>query len=170
MAPVHARPIRTTDGKLELGKDAVVFLGGAPDPYVAGALATSPDAAYYLLPIARDASTFGMAIITLDDPPRDDEPVSWSMYPFGLDPAPIAATRGTSPIRVARVYPRAAGLRAPRAIELGRVDPGGAFASFGVVAEDPAVARVSIATDSAGGVLLAYEARSAAAVLRLRCP
>ena len=58
-------------------------------------LAVAPDGpSWSLLPIAKDVGSFGLAIVRLDEPPRVDEPVVWSMYPNGLDPAPIAAASG----------------------------------------------------------------------------
>jgi hypothetical protein len=42
-------------------------------------------------------ATFGLAVVRLDQPPRVDEPVVWSMYANGLDPAGLAAAvDGTS--------------------------------------------------------------------------
>jgi hypothetical protein len=171
MAPVHARSLVDRYGALELGKDAVVFLGGAPDPFVAGVLATAGDRAYFLLPIAKEASTFGMAIVTIDDPPRDDEPVTWSMYRAGLDPAPIAATRGAGPIRVARVQPRAIGLGVPRDLELGTITAQATFATYGFITENSAVARLAIYGGSDGKVRVARaDARGGTLVDTLRCP
>jgi hypothetical protein len=149
MVPVHARMVEDKDGKAQVGKDAVLFIGGAPDPSVGGTLATSANAAYYLLPIARDATSFGLAVIEIDDPPREDAKVTWSMYPFGLDPAPIAGTRGTSPAFVARVVPRDGGLGAPHAIELGRVDADGAFQTLGLVADGIGATWLGLETDPA---------------------
>jgi hypothetical protein len=170
MAPVHARALIEKDGGLEIGKDAVVFLGGAPDPFVSGVLATGGDRAYFLLPIAKDASTFGMAIVNLHDPPRDDEPVVWSMYPNGLDPAPISATHGIEPIRVARVMPKAAGVDAARVVELGTIGKDGAFGTYGVVAEHPSITRVAVGSDPGGRIRLARGDDYFTAVDTLRCP
>jgi hypothetical protein len=149
MVPVHARTVEDSGGKVQLGKDAVLFIGGAPDPNVAGTLATSATSAYYLLPIARDATSFGLAVIEIDDPPHEDAKVTWSMYPFGLDPAPIAGTRGTSPAYVARVVPRDGGLGAPHAIELGRIETGGAFHTLGLVADGIGATWLAMETDPA---------------------
>jgi hypothetical protein len=169
MAPVHARVVTDKNGKAELGKDAVIFLGGAPDPFVGGALGTTPDQAFFVLPIARDATTFGMAVIRIDDPPREDEPVTWAMYPHGLDPAPISVTHGIAPIRIARVVPTAAGPHAARAVELGRVDPSGAFASLGIVAERDTCTRVALVVEPQGTLLLLHDDGQEPALERLRC-
>ena len=58
MTPVHARPATEKNGKLLLAKDAVVFVGGAPDARVAGVLAVSSDAAFFLMPMAKDLRRF----------------------------------------------------------------------------------------------------------------
>ncbi len=183
MVPVHARVVEEKDGKPSVGKDAVLFIGGAPDPNVAGVLATSATAAYYVLPIARDLTTFGMAIVQIDDPPHEDANVTWSMYPYGLDPAPIAATRGTTPIQVARAVPRAPGLNAPRGIELGRIQDDGAFHSLGLVADGNAASWVGLDADGTAAswvgdanvaaprsLLLRYTDGPNLASLTLACP
>src|SRR5580692_6990410 len=91
LTAMHARPI-AFDGHLHLGEDAVLFVGGPGDRRTAAELAVAPSgAATGLLPIARDVSQFGMALVTVEDPPRVDEPVTWSLYANGLDPAPVAA-------------------------------------------------------------------------------
>ncbi len=172
MVPVHARVVEEKDGKAALGKDTVVFIGGAPDPNVAGVLATSERAAYYVLPIARDLMSFGAAIVQIDDPPHEDAKVTWSMYPYGLDPAPIAATRGTTPIHLARVVPRAAGLNAPRGIELGKIQDDGAFHSLGLVSDGIAAAWVGIEPDpsAARALLVRYVDGPNLASQTLACP
>jgi hypothetical protein len=170
MTPVHVRTLSAHNDTLELGKDAVVFLGGAPDPFVAGALATGVDRAYFVLPIAKDASTFGMAIVALDDPPHDDEPVVWSMYPNGLDPAPVSATHGTEPIRVARVRPKEGALDAPRVVELGTLTKDGAFAAYDVVAEQASITRLLVSGDNAGLLRVTHGDSRSGLVNLLRCP
>ena len=173
MAPVHARALAEVGGKIEVGKDAVVFLGGAPDPYVAGRLGTTPDQAVVVVPISKDATSFGMAIVKLDDPPRDDEPVAWAMYPYGLDPAPIALTHGVAPIRVARLVPKAAGPNAPRAVELGAIDARGEYQATGFSIDHDHCGLLSIAVESASGpgavLLVRHGDADAAIVDRVRC-
>ena len=61
--------------------------------------------AFGLLPGFKDATTFGVAAIRIDEQPRDDAPVTWSTYPSGMDRAAIAATRGVSPRRVLLARP-----------------------------------------------------------------
>jgi hypothetical protein len=172
MVPVHARMTETKDGRVVLGKDAVLFIGGAPDPNVAGILASTEKRAFYILPIARDATSFGMAIVDIDDPPHEDSRVTWSMYPFGLDPAPIAATRGVSPVTLARVVPRDAGLGAPHGIELGRIQDDGTFRTLGLVADGVGPTWLGLELDPAAPKSLTLKYTDGANILTstLVCP
>ena len=88
LSALHLRPI-TFEGKAHLGEDVVLFVGGPGDRRMIATLAAPPAGpGWALLPIARDATTFGVAAVRVDDPPRVDEPVVWSLYLNGLDPAP----------------------------------------------------------------------------------
>jgi hypothetical protein len=169
MTPAHARTLAVVDGKLEVGADAVIFLGGEAEAHTRGVLGVSATgAAFALIPIA-EAAGFGMASVRIDDPPRLDEPVTWSMYPNGLDPAPVVATHG-GPIRVARVRPTDARFDAPWGLELGAIDDAGAFASYGLVATRGRVRSASLAADRAGMLWLSYRDDEGVWLERRRCP
>src|SRR5580704_1958233 len=91
LTAMHARPVVYERGA-QLGEDAVVFVGGPGDRQTAGILAVpTAGVGWAMLPIARYIADFGLAIVRLDDPPHVDEPTVWSMYPNGLDPAPLAS-------------------------------------------------------------------------------
>jgi hypothetical protein len=62
----------------------------------------SPPPAWGLLPISRDLADFGLAVVRLDVPPHVDEPVVWSGYLNGLDPAPVAAAATSAAMREGR--------------------------------------------------------------------
>lgn len=158
LTPVHARPVGMTgEGKLEIGRDAVIFVGGAGESRTGGALAVGADGPLFALaPVASDASGFGMAAIRIDDAPWDDMPAVWSPYPNGLSPAPIAATQGTSPIHVARVRPKAREPSAPHVLEIGRLDGEGRFTARCQVAEGRSFKHVAIEADREGALWLAY--------------
>lgn len=160
LTPMHARTLSVRDGKLVVGDDAVVFVGGPPERGVDFALAGSPERLFALLPHARETMDFGMAAVQVLDPPKDDMPAVWSLYPNGLDPAPIAGTLGPATMAdgayVARVRPAAAPPRSPRVLELGRLDASGAFRSLGVVASGAGISDVAVATDSHGAVWILY--------------
>jgi hypothetical protein len=174
MTPVHARVLSTAPQaagtKLVVGEDAVVFVGGGAEANTRGALGSSPTGATFaFVPIAGE-SGFGLATIRIDDPPRIDEPSTWSVYLNGLDPAPVVATRGASPIRLARVRPLEAQPDAPRGLELGRLDDAGAFVSYGLVASKGRVKSAAIAVDRAGMVWLAFTDGTGTWLERRACP
>jgi hypothetical protein len=117
-AALTAMHVRTLgyDGKVQIGEDVVVFVGGPGDRHTAGALvfppareapahetpaheAAPPAPAWALLPISRDLADFGLAVVRLDVPPHVDEPVVWSGYLNGLDPAPVAAAATSAIVR-----------------------------------------------------------------------
>lgn len=148
MTPAHARILRVEGGKLQVERDAVVFVGGAAERHNAGALALGKDGkAFALIPVAETAETFGMASIRLSDPPTEDEPVVWSLYPNGLDPAPIAATKGLSPIRAARVRPAGPDPDASRVLEVGEVAPSGEFGAKCIVSEASYIKDIALEVD-----------------------
>ncbi|WP_437956784.1 hypothetical protein WME76_36225 [Sorangium sp. So ce119] len=158
LTPVHARTLRpTAEGKLELGPDAVLFVGDAGESRMGGALAIGPEGpAYVLLPASKDMSAFGMAAIRIADAPRDDMPAVWSLYPNGLSPAPIAATQGVSPIHVARVRPTAREPGARHAIEIGQLDAEGRFQARCLAVEGKSFKHVALEADRDGSLWLAY--------------
>lgn len=171
LTPVHARVLTFTD-TLDVGGDAVVFVGGPPERHTASTIATpaGSGAGWVLLPIAKDIATFGMAAIHVDEPPKVDSPVVWSMYPNGIDPAPIAASQGRSPMYVARVRPIGAEPTAPKGLEIGRLEEGGVFTSRGFVSTTGAVTDVAIDVDAAGAVWLVYGDGAGTWVERRACP
>lgn len=171
LTPVHARELTFAD-KLDIGKDAVVFVGGPPERHTASTIATPAGggAGWVLLPIAKDIATFGMAAIHVDEPPKVDSPMVWSIYPNGIDPAPIAATQGRSPMYVARVRPVAPEPGAAKGLEIGRLGESGVFTSYGFVSTTGAVTDVAIDVDAAGGVWLVYGDGAGTWVERRACP
>jgi hypothetical protein len=124
-----------------------------------------------LLPIAKDGATFGLAIVRIDEPPRVDEPVAWSMYPNGLDPAPVAGAASGATNWVARVLPRDASVGSSRVLELGIIEPSGDFALASTVPTtsgrpgDLALA----AADAQGALWLAWVDAGGSWVEKLQC-
>ncbi len=159
MVPIHERMITLKNGAIELSKDHVVAVGGSPERGIAGDIATSPKQTFFLIPMPEDSLTFGMATIKLSDPPKDDEKMTFSMYPNGLDPAPLVATVGEAPIRVARVRPLDKAPTAPRGLELGTLGDDGAFTGLGIITAVPskqAITDLDIVVDGAGAIWLLY--------------
>ncbi len=171
LTAVHARSLTSEGGKLGMGPDEVVFIGGPPEHATTGILgAAAAGVAWALVPLAKDATNFGTAIVRVDDPPRVDAPVTWSLYPNGLDPAPLVATQGKSPIRVARVRPQASEPTSPRILELGRVDGEGTFTSLGIVGTDGRPRDLAVDVDTHGALWLYYTDAAGGWVERRMCP
>jgi len=167
MTPVHARTV-TLSPKPALGKDAVLFIAGGAETHTRAELGVRASGlAFALVPIARDVA-FGLGVGKIEGEPRTDAPVTWSDYPNGLDPAPIAATAGGEHVYVARVRPAAAAFGSPRVLEVGTVDDG-TFAPLGVVPTRGSPTDVAIASDHASGFVLAYTDGAGGAVERWAC-
>ena len=157
MTPAHARSLTLVNGALTLGDDAVVFVGGSAEPHNAGALTTTNDgSAFELVAVADGATAFGMAAIRIEDPPRVDEPVVWSFYPNGLDPAPIAATQNDARMILARVRPHDAEPHARRDLEIGELGKDGTFVASCVIDEAAFIKDVEIALDQKGALWVFY--------------
>lgn len=170
MVPVHARPLRLggKDGKdLVLGNDVVAFVGGSPERGIDLTLGGVANKLFVLLPMPRETTEFGMAVIPVLDPPKDDVGATWSLYPNGLDPAPVSATPDGG--WVARVRPREKAVGSKKVLELGRLDEKGVFTSLGLIA-DKAITDISLATDAKKGVWIMYGDASATFLERRVCP
>jgi hypothetical protein len=155
MTPVHARVVRVVDGKASLSRDAVVFVGGPAERYTRGRIALSAEgAAFAVVAGAHSVEGFGMAVVRLSDPPTEDEPVVWSMYPNAIDPAPLAVTRGHSPIRIARVRPSAPETGASLLLEVGDLSTAGDFQAKCVLAEAAYIKDVELDIDREGTMWL----------------
>jgi hypothetical protein len=172
LTAMHARPVTFEGGVAHLGEDAVVFVGGPGDRRTSGALIApaSNDPAWALLPIAKDVGNFGLALVRLDDPPRVDEPVSWSMYENGLDPAPVAAATAGGHTWAARVVPRDATPGSARLLELGSIGNSGAFTPHEIVPTTGKPSDVSLAGDTHGALWLAWVDGAGSWMERLVCP
>ena len=169
LTAMHARPV-VYQGGARLGEDVVVFVGGPGDRQTAGALAFPPaGAGWGLLPIGRDVADFGLAIVRLDDPPRVDEPTLWSMYPNGLDPAPVAVAARGSGAWVALVRPRAAEPGSARVLELGALDADWSFTPRDIVPTAELPSDVSLAVGPRGDLWLAWVDSSGSWIERLAC-
>jgi hypothetical protein len=170
MTPVHARNLGLKDGRLDVGADAVAFVGGGAERHTSGVLAGGGSGDIFaLVPVASETG-FGAVAVHLGDPPAVDEKTTWSMYPNGLDPAPIAATTGSFPIRVARVRPIDARPDAPRGVELGKLDDSGAFVPYGMISTTGRVSALEIAADAAKALWIYYTDAAGSWLERRACP
>jgi hypothetical protein len=170
MTPVHARALDWKDGKLWVGPDAVLFVGGGAETHTSGVVASSAKGTSFALVPVSGETGFGMAAVRLDDPPVVDAPTAWSMYPNGLDPAPIAATVGVTPIRVARVRPVEARPDSPRGVEIGKLDDKGAFTPHGLLSTTGKVSNLAVAVDAMGTLWIYYTDAAGSWLERRVCP
>jgi hypothetical protein len=173
MLPVHARPMSLRGKELVLADDAVVFVGGPPERGIDLTGAVAGKSLFALIATSRETSDFGMAAIPIAEHPKDDVLAAWSLYPNGLDPAPMAATThntGEGPAWVARVRPSERAAGSPRILELGRLDAVGAFTSLGAIATDKRITDIAIAADSYGSVWVLYGDANATWLERRVCP
>jgi hypothetical protein len=169
LTALHVRPV-TFEGSAQLGEDAVVFVGGPGDRRTIAAVALPPSGpAWALLPIARDVGTFGMAVVRVDEPARVDEPVVWSMYPNGLDPAPVAAVVEGAKTWVARVRPQTADPGATRVLEVGSVGAAGAFSPRDVLVTAAKLTDVTLVADREGALWVAWVDGAGSWVERVVC-
>lgn len=157
MVPMHARPLRLNAGDLDLGPDAVIFVGGVPERGIEFAVSPVGPKGFAFVPMPRETIDFGMAAIPIEDPPKDDVGAIWSLYPNGLDPAPIAAAPSRDgSVWVARVRPREKMVGSQRIVELGRVDGEGKFSSLGEIALAKGVTDMAMVEDRYGAVWILY--------------
>lgn len=170
MVPVHARPLSLRGNDLVLADDAVVFVGGPPERGIELTAAGAGSSIFALLPMARETTDFGMAAIPIAEQPKDDVQPSWSLYPNGLDPAPVAASVGGASSWVARVRPSERVVGSPRIIELGRLDASGGFTSLGAISTGKHVTDMAITGDSYGSVWILYGDTNATWLERRVCP
>ena len=163
MAPTHARVLRVQGGKLEVGKDAVIFVGGPAERHTTGTLAFDKEGVMFaLVAVANAYNAFGMAAVQLPLPPTEDLPVAWSLYPDGLDPAPLAASRGVSPIRVARVRPSSLGSTPPVCSRSAIWTSTGEFAPRCILSEAAYIKDVKLEIDRQGAMWIFGATRVAA--------
>jgi hypothetical protein len=116
-----------------------------------------------LLPIAKDVGDFGLALVRIDDPPKVDEPMAWSIYPNGLDPAPVAAAVDTpasgGPVTwIARVRPATRDPASVKILEIGSVAAGSLqfVARYIVPGTSGVIKEASLLADGRGGLWLSW--------------
>ncbi len=169
LTALHARTIAYEQGA-KLAEDVVLFVAGPTErgTRVSAAL-RDEGAGWALLPISKDVRDFGMLIVRVDDPPRIDEPAVWSLYPNGLDAAPIAVATGQKRTWVARVRPESAGPASTSELELGELSDDGVFAARDVVPTRGHIGDVAMALDPRGGLWVAWADASGSWLERLQC-
>jgi hypothetical protein len=167
MTPVHLRAFTFTAPRpgassVVLQADAVIHIAGPAEPSTRiswvplGPAAKAAVTSVALLPSAADALRFGLFAWTLPAvvPPAFAASPTFSLYPNGLDPAPVAATshRSQELAWVVRVRPESVAPTATHVAELGTVDGAARVQPLLVLGAVGAGAHVSVLEDTTGAV------------------
>jgi hypothetical protein len=170
MSPVHAREIRFEEGKPRLLEDRVVWVGGASQPFSelvalpARMGATPPGVSRAVLATEKDVSHFGLLTLSTA---ADSEP-HWSLYPNGIDPAPVASGELCGSTVLARVKPQSRQGATPQELELLVADPESSTPPL-IVAYAQRFFDISLATVPGGALLVTVaDERTWATTLRCR--
>ncbi len=92
LTPVHVRRVRFPDGKPVLGDDLVAWVGGGIQPLTEmSVLRQGAHDLFGFIPQERSISEFGIARLDIGMNPSMDTKTTWTLYPNGIDPAPVAA-------------------------------------------------------------------------------
>jgi len=169
MSPVHARTIELdASGPPRLGADTVVFVGPSPESHNEIATAVGREGPFAFIPFARDTSSFGLASLLIGAEPHLDAPVEWTMYPNGIEPAPVDAARFCGRTWVAYVRPSAATPDAPSMLVLAPLDNRNWGAEI-TAGQGFDFLRVSLAPRSDGGGWLAWVGNGRSWVRGIKC-
>jgi hypothetical protein len=165
MSPLHARAIDLpVAGPPRIGPDVVVFIGPACEAHTEIAIATGDGEPVVIAPLPRDMTSFGLAAIPIGRDPHMDAAPRFTMYPNGLDPAPVAVADACGGEWVAYVRPKDAAPESPSVLCLAPLE-GGVIGHEIVAAEADRIAAVSFA----GGTLAWWaDGRSWAAATRCK--
>lgn len=168
MSPVHARTITFDGNKPKLGKDVVVWVGGASQPLTELSAVGAPDSdVWAFLPLERDITRFGLARIEVGTEPSMNATVTWRAFPNGLDPAPVASARLCGKAAVLYARPAEATPGSPQELHLAALE-GDKLGAPVLVARAGAFSNVSIAA-LPHGALVAYVADRRTWARTLRC-
>jgi len=169
MSPVHARRIRHEGGKVVLGDDVVVWVGGSAQALteIVGGVSELGEL-WAFVPMERDATRFGLAELRIGEKPKMGVPVTWRSYPNGLDPAPITSTKACGKTLVAYARPAEAKPGAPQELHLASLDAVG-LTPPQVVARSRGFANISLASLK-DGALVAYVADHRTWSIAVDCP
>jgi hypothetical protein len=150
MSPLHARAVDLPDvGPARRGPDVVVWVGPSCEVHTEIALGAPGGEPVVIAPLARDATSFGLAAIPIGREPHMDSVSRFTPYPNGLDPAPVAAADACGGTWVAYVRPKAAAPGSPSVLAIAPLE-GGALGEETVAAESDRIPSASFA----GGTLV----------------
>jgi hypothetical protein len=169
MSPLHARSIEVgAQGAPRLGPDVVVFVGPSPEGQVEIAAAWGPDGLTVLAPFSRHTSSFGLASLFVGDEPHVDAPVHWSMYPNGIEPAPVAAAAFCGRTWAAFARPSGPSPGAIAELVLAPIDHG-VFGPEIITGQGSDFTMVSLVPRDEGGAWLAWIGNGRSWARGIRC-
>ncbi len=155
MTPLHARVADLAGDALKLDDDVVVWVAGPAQSHTAVTASASEQAGVWaFVPLERDITRFGLAMLNVGTQPKMGTAVSWRAYPNGIDPAPVAATVACGSALVGYARPADAKPDAPRELALAKLGPRGLESPL-IVARSRRISNLSLARTDAG-VLVAF--------------
>lgn len=156
--PMHARPLSFKNNKLALGTDVVLAVGGVPERGIDVQVTAIGERGFAFVPMPKDTLEFGMAVIPVEEPPKEDVGIEWSLYPNGLDPAPMAVTpaKDGKAAWIVRTRPREKAVGSPHILELGKIDGMGVYTTLGEIAVARNVSDITLLEDTPGSLWIVY--------------
>jgi hypothetical protein len=142
---VHAvRVAVDAAGKLSLGEDRVVYVGGSAQPATPLAGLGVGQGPVVFLPMPKDPTGFGLLSLLVREG-ASEAATAWIDYPNGLDPAPVATAVICDRPRVAFVRPERAEPGSPQRLELGEVTSDGGVTGVRTLATARRIVHVALA-------------------------
>jgi hypothetical protein len=167
---VHARRI-APGSPPKIGEDRVVWIGGGSNPTTelrAAQTTLRPTSLLGLLPIERDISHFGLALLSFDKlEPGGSTLERWSEYPNGINPAPVDVQTVCNRTMVLFARPSTAEPGSPQELLFAEADAG-ALGEPVVLGRSKAFYDVSLAP-VARGALVSYVADNRTWARTVRC-
>lgn len=167
MTPMHGRRVHFAAGKAELGPDVVMWVGSTSQMLSEVFASTTPLGVRAFLPIERDVSHFGLAMLDLGSEPHMDPKTVWRGYPNGIDVAPVASASFCGTAFVAYARPENPQPEARQLLELAEITEAG-LGPAEAVGSALGFANISLA-GATNSAVLAYVADFRTFASTLRC-
>lgn len=154
MSPVHVRRIRTTEKRLTLEMDEVVWI--APGSHVLTeifGIRKAADDAVAFLATAKDFNDFGLAQLEIAREPGEIPEPDWKIYENGLDPAPVATARLCGKPHVLYARPTERRPRSPQELHLAPIQ-GTQPGEGEIIGRSRAYADLSVAPTDTGAIVV----------------
>lgn len=172
LTALHARALTLGDPPRPQA-DRVLWVGGSAQPMTELHVMQSAEGVVGLIPLERDITHFGVALLKLGRPPWKEPHATWMTYPNGLEPAPIASAQICGAPVILLAKPSSAEPKAPQELMLLSAEQllrgPSANTSGRVLARSRAFYDISIAALERGA-LLSYVADRRTWAMTLRCP